>query len=269
MPATCTLCSSSSLSSFSISPHRQILSGPTNLTFSEFLALFENDDDYKWLMVTLFEWHNFILKTNAMRHVAKLIRCFQDKIDEQQDYIRSIFTEMEWAGIHELLNQDYKQTGGTIRRQWRVHFTPTTTSRSLSPILQPPTPYPRSTLSSSSSPCLVALQYSPTASQYSPTASQYGTPPKSPTFSPEILFPNLNFVPIQETQEEFHRRLEEQYLELSTDEIANVEWIEWQIEEEMKALRRIWVDWVNYQGGIGSRFNPIIIEDDWNQGFQV
>ena len=23
------------------------------------------------------------------------------------------------------------------------------------------------------------------------------------------------------------------------------------------------IDWVNYQGGIGTRYNPIIIEDDW------
>ena len=87
MPATRMSRSSSSLSSFSISPRRQILAGPTNLTFSEFLALFENDDDYEQLMVTLFERHDFILKTNAMRHVAELIRRFQDKIDEQRDYI--------------------------------------------------------------------------------------------------------------------------------------------------------------------------------------
>ena len=262
MPATRTSHSSSSLSSFSISPCQKILSEPTNLTFFEFLALFKNDDNYEWLMVTLFERHNFILKTNAMWHVAELIRRFQDEIDEQWDYIRSIFIEMGRAGIHELLNQDYRWTGWTIRRQRQVRFTPTTASRSPSPILQPPTPHPRSMLSSSFSPCPVALQYSP-------MASQYGTPPESPTFSPEILFPNLNFIPIWETQEEFERRLEEQYLELSTDEIANFERIEWQIEEEMRALRTIWVDWVNYQGGIGSRFNLIIIEDDWNQGFQV
>ena len=115
MPATRTShSSSSSLSSFSISPCRQILSGPTNLTFSEFLALFENDNDYEQLVVTLFECHDFIIKTNAMRHVAELIRHFQDEIDEQQDYIQSIFIKMERAGLHELLNQDYKRTGGTI-----------------------------------------------------------------------------------------------------------------------------------------------------------
>ena len=113
MPATHTShSSSSSLSSFSISPHWQILSGPTNLTFSEFLALLENNNDYERLMVTLFERHDFILKTNTIRHVAELIRRFQDEIDEQRDYIWSMFIEMEQAGIHELLNQDYKQTGG-------------------------------------------------------------------------------------------------------------------------------------------------------------
>ena len=203
-----------------------------------------------------------------MWHVAELIRQFQDKIDEQWDYIQSIFIEMERAGLHELLNQDYKRTGGTICRQWRVCFTPTTASKSPSPVLQPLTPYPCST-SSSSSPWPITLCYSPTASQYSPTASQYGTPPESPTFIPGILFPNPDVIPIQETQEEFEWRLDEQYMELSTDEIANVEQIEQQIKEEMKALRTIRVDWLNYQGGIGSRFNPIIIEDDWNQGFQV
>ena len=73
--------------------------------------------------------------------MVELIRCFQDEIDEQQDYIWSIFTEMEQAGLHELLNQDYKWIGGTIHRQRQVRFTLTTSSSSPSPILQPPTPY--------------------------------------------------------------------------------------------------------------------------------
>ena len=175
--------------------------------------------------------------------MVELIRRFQDEIDKQQDYIRSIFIEMERAGLHELLNQDYKWTGGTIRRLQQVHFIPTTTSKSPSPVPRPLTPFPRSTPSFSSSPCPVVLCYSLTASQYSPTASQYGTLPKSPTFNPEILFPNLDIVPIQETQED-------------------VEQVEQQIKEQMKALRTIQIDWLNYQGGIGSRFNLIIIEDD-------
>ena len=146
---------------------------------------------------------------------------------------------MERAGLHELLNQDYKWTRGNIHRQRRVHFTPTTTSKSPSLVPRPPTPYPCST-SSSSLPRPVILCYSLTASQYSPTASQYETPHESPTFIPEILFPNPDIVPIQETQEE----------------------LEQQIEEQIKSLRTIRVDWLTYQGGIRSRFNPIIIEDD-------
>ena len=178
-----------------------------------------------------------------MQHMAKLIRHFQDNINEQWDYIQSIFIEMEQAGLHKLLNQDYKQIRGTIHRQQCVRFTPTTASNSPSPILQPPTPYPQS--SPSSSPRLVALRYSPTASQYSPMASQYGTPPESPTFNLEILFPNLDFVPIS-----------------NVEEVENCESIKRQIEDQMRTLNRIQVDWVNYQGGIGSRFNLIIIEDD-------
>ena len=114
MPASHTFRSSSSLSSFSIAPCQQILSGLTNLTFSEFLGLFENDDDYEQLMVTLFEQHDFILKTNAMQHMAELIRQFQDEIDEQWDYIQLMFTEMKQAGLHKLLNQDYKWIRGSI-----------------------------------------------------------------------------------------------------------------------------------------------------------
>ena len=76
-------------------------------------------------------------------------------------------------------------------------------------------------------------------------ASQYETPPESPVFSLEILFPNPDFVLISDVEK-----------------VENSEPIERQIKEQMKALKRIRVDWVNYQGGIGSRFNPIIIEDD-------
>ena len=70
-----------------------------------------------------------------MQHMAKLIRHFQDNINKQWDYIQSIFIEMERAGLHKLLNQDYKWIGGTIHRQRQVRFMLTTSSSSLSPIL--------------------------------------------------------------------------------------------------------------------------------------
>ena len=159
---------------------------------------------------------------------------------------------------------NYKQIRGTIHQQQHVCFTPTTSSDSPSSILLPPTPYPRSRPSSSPTPCLVALQCSPTASQYSPTASWYNTPPESPVFIPEVLFPNPDCPPTFNGQD-----LLEQIQEMSTNEVKSCWCIERQIEVQMQSLNRIWVDWVNYQGGIGTRFNPIIIEDDWNQGFQV
>ena len=39
-------------------------------------------------------------------------------------------------------------------------------------------------------------------------------------------------------EEEFHRRLEEQYLELSTDERENVKQIERQINAQVQALEK-------------------------------
>ena len=91
MPAS----QSSSLSSFSVSPQQLFLAGSPHLSFSDYLKQFETDDNYKELMVTLFEQHDFILKTNSMQHITQLIRCFQDEIDEQWDYLQSLFEEME------------------------------------------------------------------------------------------------------------------------------------------------------------------------------
>ena len=63
-------------------------------------------------MVTLFEQHNFILKTNSMRHITELIKRFQDKIDKQRDYL---FEEMERGGLHQLLDKDYIWDNGIIQ----------------------------------------------------------------------------------------------------------------------------------------------------------
>ena len=62
MPATR---SSSSLSSFSI-PSRQPSPDLFKFSFSEFLNQFDNEETYDELMVTLFEQHDFILKTNSI-----------------------------------------------------------------------------------------------------------------------------------------------------------------------------------------------------------
>ena len=86
-----------------------------------------------------------------------------------------------------------------------------------------------------------------------------------PTFIPEEHFPNLNFPPfvgIWETQEEFGQWIEEQYLEMSVDEVRNAEWISRFIDEEVQQLEQRQVELVNTQQKIGTWSNLIIIEDD-------
>ena len=120
MPATR---SSSSLSSFSI-PIQWQTPDLFNTSLSEFIDRFDNDETYEELMVTLFERHDFILKTNSIRHTAKLVKRLQDEIDEQQKYMRQLFEEMEWGGLQQLLGQDYKWKKGEIQRLRRGHYTP-------------------------------------------------------------------------------------------------------------------------------------------------
>ena len=121
MPATRS--SSSSLSSFSIPSHRQ---SPNlfKFSFSEFLEQFDTDDTYDELMVTLFEHHDFILKTNSIRHTARLVQCLQDEINNQQKYMRTLFEEMEGSGLQQLLGQDFRRKKGEIRRRRGMRYTP-------------------------------------------------------------------------------------------------------------------------------------------------
>ena len=114
MPATRS--SSSSLSSFSI-PSRRPSPDLFKFSFSEFLERFDTDETYDEFMVTLFERHDFILKTNSIQHTAKLVKRLQDEIDEQQKYMRQLFKEMERGGLQQLLGLDYRQKKGEIQRR--------------------------------------------------------------------------------------------------------------------------------------------------------
>ena len=120
MPATH---SSSSLSSFSI-PSQRPSPDLFKFSFSEFLERFDDDKTYDELMVTLFEQHNFILKTNSIRHTAQLVRRLQDEIDNQEKYMRTLFQEMEGSGLQQLLGQDFRRKKGELRRRRGTHYTP-------------------------------------------------------------------------------------------------------------------------------------------------
>ena len=127
MPALRSSClSSSSLSSFSISPQRQFLNEPTHVSLSEYLDQFSDNNDFEQLMSTIFEHNDFILKMAAMRHVAELIERLQGEVEEQQQYLRSRFEEMEQGGLHDLLDKGYERKYGTIwpKRRVQLSFTP-------------------------------------------------------------------------------------------------------------------------------------------------
>ena len=101
------------------------------------------------------------------------------------------------------------------------------------------------------------LRYSPTTSQYSPSASQYRTPsqsPKhehstSPVFIPKILFPNPDLIPTHDGWD-----LEEQVQEIMVEQQDRTQWLEWQFDIQVQAIERQWINWANYQGGIGTWF---------------
>ena len=280
MPAYCTSSSSSSpLSSYSGGSTQYMQTTDTMLmTFSKYLELFETDDSYTDLMVTLFEHQDLIIKTNKMKHLAGMVEQFQNEISHLQEYMQESFDTLEAGGLHQLLKKWFIRWGG-IMEQWPVlrFDLPSKNDRSSS-LQRPSTPYPRDrVLSPQIKKPIHRLRYSPTASQYSLSASQYGTPPESPkpepsssrlspTFIPEDHFPNLDFPPIigiRETQEEFEWWIEEQYLEMSVDEVRNAEWISRFIDEEVQWLEWWWVELANSRREMGTWQNPIIIEDDW------
>ena len=230
---------SSSLSSFSVSPQWLFLAGSPHLSFSNYLEQFETNNGYEELMVTLFEQHDFILKTNSMQHITQLIRHFQDEIDEQWNYLWSLFEEMEQGGLHQLLDKDYVWDNGTIWWWWGVHFTPQTKDNVSLPCQWSSTPYPHHcpALSSSSS-WSVPIQHSPIMSEVK----------KNSLSLINIKKPNLK------TQQNWFVNL--------ADIVAR----QWAQEHSLSSASSSSTS--SYHTLIlGTYGNPIIVLDDWDQGF--
>ena len=98
--------SSSSLSSYSGRlTHYMRETNTMLMTFSEYLELFETDDSYADLMVTLFERQDLIIKTNEMKHLAGMVEHFQNEISHLQEYMQESFDTMEAGGLHQLLKK--------------------------------------------------------------------------------------------------------------------------------------------------------------------
>ena len=108
------------------------------------------------------------------------------------------------------------------------------------------------------------LWYSPTASQYSPTASWYRTPPQMPKY--EHLDPDSSSF-FNEYNTMLQRTVENQFCEHLIDEDQFCQWLmnipNQVVTQVCQENEGGWVDWLTYQEGIGTRYNPIIVEDDW------
>ena len=214
-----------------------------------------------------------------MKHLVGMVERFQNEISHLQEYMQESFDTMEAGRLHQLLKKQYVQHEGIMGWWPELCFNLPNEDDRPSTIQRPSTPYPRDRPSSPHiKKPIHQLWYLPTASQYSLTASPYWTPPESPkpkpsssklspTFIPEVLFLNPNFLPTFNgqdlTEDEFHQWLEEQYYERTIDKEEFCQCIEKQIDAQVQGLERKWANWMNYQGGSGTRYNPIIVENDW------
>ena len=92
------------------------------MTFSEYLELFETDDSYTDLMVTLFERQDLIIKTNEMKHLVGMVEHFQNEISHLPEYMQESFDTMEAGGLHQLLKKQFICHGGVMEQRPELHF---------------------------------------------------------------------------------------------------------------------------------------------------
>ena len=230
MPATRSPHSSSSFSSDS-GRRLDSIESP-NFTFNDYIKLFNDDDAFYALQVALFERQDLTVKTHEIKHLNSLIQRLQDEINRQQEHVDEIFDGMEAAGLHQILKKHFVRDNGTIRTRRRVEFNIPRTTRKYSLHRRRSTPYlpPTTSLRDSIDDSL------PTGDYW--TISRY---PLDGGFIHHYVRPS-NPEPSS----------------------SNVK-IEQQPLATMQANRtmpKVTIDWLTYQGGFGSRFNPIIIEDD-------
>ena len=110
--------SSPSLSSFSSSSdsfRRPISIESPNFTFLDFIKLFNSDDSFLALQSALFEWEDFIAKTNEIKYLAILVERLQDEANRQQEHIEEMFNDMEVRGLHKILKKHFVHDNGVIR----------------------------------------------------------------------------------------------------------------------------------------------------------
>ena len=233
MPATRFSRSSSSASSFSSNSHRRQGSiGSPNLTFNDYVKLCDDDDSFYALQVALFERQDLTVKTNEIKHLIPLIKRLQDEINRQQEYVDEIFDSMEVVGLHQILEKHFVCDNGVIRTRRRVEFNIPRTTRKYSLNRRQVTPYPPTTtfFRDSSDDSLPTGLYQ--------TISRY---PLDGGFIHHYVRPS-------------NPKPSSSNVKLEQQPLATM--------QANRTMPKVKIDWLTYQGGFGSRFNPILIEDD-------
>ena len=233
MPATRLSRSSSFFSSTSSDSDRRLESiEHLNFTFNDYVKLFDDDDSFYALQVALFERQDLAVKTHEIKHLISLIQRLQDEINRQQEYVDEIFDGMEAAGLHQILEKHFVCDNGVIRTRRRVEFNIPRTTRKYSLHRRRATPYlPPTTLFHDS-----PVDSLPTGNYQ--TISCY---PLDGGFIHHYVRPS-NPEPSSSN------------VKLKQQPLATM--------QANQMMPKVTIDWLTYQGGFGSRFNPIIIEDD-------
>ena len=172
------------------------------------------------------------VKTNEIKHLISLIGQLQDEINQQQEYVDEIFDSMEAAGLHQILEKHFVHDNGVIRTRRRLEFNIPRTTGKYSLNQRRATPYPPTTtfFRDSSDDSLPTGTYQ--------TISCY---PLDGGFIHHYVRPS-NPEPSSSN------------VKLEQQPLATM-----QVNQTMPKVK---IDWLTYQGGFGSRFNPILIEDD-------
>ena len=229
--------SSPSLSSFSSSSDSQRRSfsvGSPNFTFLDFIKLFNSDNSFTALQSALFEREDFFIKTNEIKYLATLVEWLQDEANRQQEHIEEMFNDMEVNGLHKILKKHFVRDNGVIRPRRGVEFNlPRYHKKKYSLYRRRSTPFPPVPLSKSETPAAddPPIGNYKTISRYSLDGGfiHHYVRPAAPEPSTSSIIPKEEPLPtIQAT----------------------------------RTMPTIKIDWITYQGGMGSRFNPIIVEDD-------
>ena len=229
--------SSPSPSSFSSSDSlsRPFSVGSPNFTFLDFIKLFNSDNSFTALQSALFEREDLFIKTNKIKYLAILVERLQDEANRQQEHIEEMFNDMEVKGLHQILKKHFVRDNGIIRPRRGVEFSlPRYHKKKYSLYRRRSTPYPPIPLSKSITPSPVddlPLGEYTTISRYPLDGGfiHHYVQPGPPEPSTSSTVPKKEPLPtIQAT----------------------------------RTMPKVKIDWLTYQGGMGSRFNPIIVEDD-------